>query len=403
MIEVSIKDFSKAVQIAGAAHDTRNTIPVLGAMKLRANGKLELQSTDLDMTATVAVPCQTAKEAEFLLTDPRAVVSAVGAAGGANVTFAATDSGFVASAGKLRRETSHGMPVEDWPENQAQIAERTFGATLSADTLRQIERVTAAISKEETRYYLNGINLKRLEDAPNPWTYRFAATDGHRLMVVDVPLPDADGELAGDVILPRSFVQAVLTHLRKAEGPLRLELGLGVKRNSTSDTAPAPASITRVALAGRVGNADVHFASKVIDGKYPDYNRVIPTAGEKQALFPVAELRRAIQAVSSGRSELGAPAISLTFEAGGVVLGMAYGVTGVSASYRLDCEHNVPVGGGIGFKAAYLLDILNAVQGDETTFAFENEASPCLIRDTSDPAFVAVLMPMRLPDARKKK
>lgn len=403
MIEVSIKDFSKAVQIASAATESRNTIPVLGAMKVRANGKLELEATNLDMTARVAIPCKTDAKAEFLLTEPKAVVSAVGAAGGANLSFEATGGkkdekpGFRVTAGQLRRSAEHGMAVEDWPENQAQIADQSFAATLSPDTLRQIERVVAAISKEETRYYLNGINLKRLDG----WTYRFAATDGHRLMVVDVPLPDATGALERDIILPRSFVTSIFTHFRKAEGPLTLEVGSGVMRNSVDSTAPVPAALSRVALAGRVGNADVHFASKTIDGTYPDYSRVIPTQPERQALFPVAELRRAVLAVSAGRGEMGMPAISLTFDPSGCVVGMAYGVTGVSAEYRIDCQHNAPDGTAVGFKAAYVLDMLNAIRGMDATFNFDNEASPCLIRDVTDPDFLAVLMPMRL-EARRK-
>ena len=396
MIEVSIKDFSKAARIAAAVTDKWTTVPILSALKVRANGKMELEATNLDMTARVVIPCRAGKLSKFMVPDPRSLISAIGAAGGDIASFEelpAKDGkcSLRICAGHLTRSTEHRMQVDDWPQNQAQIGEQLFSATLAPDVLRQIERIAAAISKEGVRYYLNGINLKHLDG----WTYRFAAADGHRLMTIDVPLPDATGILSDDIILPREFVTTIFNHFRKADGPIVMEIGSGVARNAVDATAPPPTDLSRVSFAARVGNADVHFAAKAIDGKYPDYSRVIPADAASQVLVDASELRRAILAVTGGQQHP-LPAVRLSFKAGHMIVGLAAGVEGVSAEYQIECQHNAKDGAHVGFRAAYVLDMLNAVSGSEVRFGFSDEAGPCLIHDVSDPNFCGVLMPMRV-------
>jgi len=410
MIDVLIRDFARAVKIAATATDKCNTIPILRGMKVRANGRLEIEATDLDMSARVVMPCETEGHdagtvREFILSDPSSVLTAIGVAGGERATFDVIEGtgdgkdeqqGFSVRAGQLVRTARHGMSPENFPADRARIAEQHFSATLSVDALRQIERVAAAISTEAARYYLNGISMKRLDG----WTYRFAATDGHRLMVVDIPLPDAAGAIEGDLILPRKFVQSVFTHFRKAEAPLIFKAGRGTVQNRTDSAAPAPAGLSRVAISGRVGEAEVSFYSKLIHGKYPDYGRVIPSSVEQSAIFDVTDVRRAILAVAGNTRKPGSPALAMNFDPAGVGITCAFGVEGVSAEYRIDCDHNVKPGFQIGFKPRYVLDILNAVRGDQVYFGFGGDdhatASPCLIRDVSDPDFMAVLMPIRL-------
>ena len=408
MLEVSIKDFTKAVAIANAARQRRCTIPVLEAIRVRGipggpaapasgGGRLELLTTDLDMSAHVALRCDTAKPVSFMLSDVNSLVSSINAAGGATAQFAETDDGFSVRAGQLTRTTDNRLKVDDFPATANVVDHVDFTATLSVDALQQIERVAVAISKEETRYYLNGIHMKRLLDDPSGWTYRFAATDGHRLMVVDVPLPDAKGDLPGELIIPRQFLTALFQHFRRAEGPVMLRVGQGRLANDPeTTTAPAKAGLPRVAVSAKLGAADVTFTGKVIDGTYPDYNRVIPKRGERHALFNIAALRRAVLAVSAGMNP--APAVGFTFSADRVLVGLHYGVTGVSAEYRLDCQHNMPDGFRVGFRGIYVLDQLGALRGTDVRLSVEDGASPSLWQDVSDPGFLSVLMPMRMPD-----
>jgi DNA polymerase-3 subunit beta len=399
MFEVGIKDFTKAVAIANAARDRRSTIPVLEAIRVQANGRLELSTTNLDMSAHVTLPCETSKEATFLLSDVNSLVSSINAAGGAKALFAETEGGFSVKAGQLTRITDSRMKVEDFPATATGVDHEDFTATLSAEALQQIERVAAAISREETRYYLNGIHMKRLADDPSGWTYRFAATDGHRLMVVDVPLPDAQGELPGELIIPRQFLTALFHHFRRAEGPVTLKAGRPRLANTPEkSTAPERAALPRLAVSAKLGTADVTFTGKVIDGTYPDYSRVIPKGGERQALFSIADLRRAVLAVSAGMNP--APAVRFLFKPGHVVLGLEYGVEGVSAAYRLDCQHNMPDGFYCGFKGTYVLDQLAALRGTDVRLAMEDAAAPSLWQDVSDPAFISVLMPMLVNEPR---
>lgn len=413
MIDVSIRNFTRAVNIAATVTEKRNPIPILGTMKVRANGRLEIEATDLDMVATIAVPCETEGHDkgtfhEFILSDAPAVVAAISAAGGETASFDVIKgtpadkrgdnyerSGFTVRAGQLVRSTRHGMSVEDFPTSVAQMAEREFSATLSADVLRQIERISAAISKEETRYYLNGVHMRRLADNGDGWTYRFTATDGHRLMMVDVPLPDATGELPA-LIMPRKFLTCLFRHFRRAEGPLALSAGRGTIPNREDSTAPARYGVPRVALAGKVGEADVSFTSKVIDGTYPDTDRVIPTSCDFAALFNVGELRQAVLATAGSARTHSTPALAMTFDADGIALRQIFHVEGITAEYRVACQHNATPGFVIGFRAHYVLDMLAACTGDQVRFGIGNEAGPVLINDVSDPSFTGVLMPMRV-------
>lgn len=406
MIDVYIRDFARAVKIAAAVPEKNKSVPILGGMKVRANGRLEIEATDLDMTATVILPCENAVAgtvSEFMLADPAATLSAIGAAGGATASFEVVEAtgkalaeqqGFTVRAGQLVRTERTGMLVEDFPPNVARIAQQDFSATLSTDVLRQVARVFSAVSAEETRYYLNGVHVRRLDG----WTYRFQATDGHRLMLVDVPLPDAEGELPSELILPRKFMACLFNHLRNAEGPLTMTVGSGIASNREDSTAPERRGVPRVALAGKVGAADVCFATKVIDGTFPETSRVIPIDPPVSALFDVAELRRAILATAGGKRTFDSPALSIRFVPGGALLGQAFGIAGVSAEYRIACEHNAE-GFAIGFRAYYVLDMLAAITSATVQFAFDGGASaaanPVTIRDVADPTFLGVLMPMR--------
>lgn len=400
MFEVDIKDFTKAVAIVNAARDRRTTIPALEAVRVHANGRLELSTTNLDMSAHVALPCETSREATFLLSDVDSLVSGINAAGGAKALFAETEGGFSVKAGQLARTTSNWLKVEDFPATDTGVDHQDFTATLSADALQQIERVAVAISREETRYYLHGIHMKRLADDPSGWTYRFAAADGHRLMVVDVPLPDAKGDLPAELIIPRHFLTALFQHFRRAEGPVTLKVGRPHPSNlPEQSTASERSTAPRMAVSAKLGTADVTFTGKMIDGTYPDYSRVIPNGGDRQALFSIAELRRAVLAVSAGMNP--APAVSFEFRPDHVVIGLGYGVEGVSATYRLDCQHNMPDGFYCGFRGTYVLDQLAALRGTHMRLAIEDADGASLWQDVSDPAFIGVLMPMRVTKPRR--
>lgn len=399
MIELNVKDFTKAAKTVSAVIERRNTIPVLGTMRARANGRLELTGTDLDFIVSASIPCRATEEAEFIISDHRAIVSAIGAAGGDSFTIDVKtkedEKGYSVTAGQLTRETKVSYSVDEWPDDMSTPNDVTFTATLPPSALRELERIAAAISTEETRYYLNGIHMKKLDG----WTYRFAATDGHRLMIVDLQLPDAiDTFDAREVIFPRKLITQVFANYRNSDRPVVLNIGTGIKSNRKPRTPPPDQSgAPRMSLSGTVGNMDVVMAGKTIDGTYPDYMRVFPSSTDKNAVVSVGKLRQAILAVSASERSSKLKPVRLAFTADRVQVSASFDIDVASTSkFEVECKHNCPEAFSIGFNANYLLDMLAAIRGDEVRLGMTDPASPMTIHDTTDAAFMAVQMPMRV-------
>lgn len=393
MITVDRRQLSRAISLAATVVERRNMIPILGGVKLSANGSLALEGTDLDTFTRVELPYE-GEAGEFYLSDPQAVKSAIGAAGGATVTLEATDEGkrLRVRAGSLDARLTT-LPTHEFPAGQ-RIAERIFCSTLTAAVLAQIARVVPAISTEETRYYLNGINVSLVGD----WTYRFAATDGHRLMMVDVPLPDAEGALPDSFILPRRFINIALASFAKADGPISWRVGYWGGTNHPAPTLEGQqASLPRVTLGAQVGDLRLELGSKLIDGTYPDYRRVIPGQLDHSMRCDRAALVQAVQALQPLAREK-TRAVKMTFGDEGLTLQLTSPDMG-EGRFAVPAEHSMPAAASIGMNAAYLLAILAQLHGEEVEMATPGAGignSPLVITDPADTAFKAVLMPMRV-------
>lgn len=390
MINTSVQDFRSAISLASMVPERRNTIPILSTLRCRANGALEVSGTDLDMTIKVAVPREAGDDAAFTLGDYQFVAKSLGANGGKALAIATGEGGALSfESGALEIKVKTSLPVDDWPADGGIVSEETFSASLSANHLRQLARVVPAISTEETRYYLNGIYLHHVEG----WNYRAVATDGHRLIMVELALPDATGKLDG-IIIPRKAVSVLLRALGKSSDPVRISGGHGTLRNSTTTTAPDRAGQPRVSFSGKVGRASITLSTKIIDGTFPDYSRVVPKANETRAVFGMADIRRAIEAVA--RTESRVRAIKLDFLPGSVRFTSKFAETGTDAGIDIPCQHNAADGFSIGFNGQYLMDLLGSLNGDEVAMDLADSAAPTLIRDPADTAFTSVLMPMRV-------
>lgn len=389
MITAQIKDFRSAIALAGMAAERRNTIPILSALRCRANGKLEVAGTDLDMRMDVSIPRESGESGEFVLADFQFIAKSLGASGEKAATFATADNGLSIVAGALSILVKSQMSADDWPANGGVIGGETFSATLSTDHLRQLARVVPAISTEETRYYLNGVYFHHLDG----WNYRLVSTDGHRLMMADIALPDATGVLKG-AIIPRKAVSVLLRALGKSRDPIRMIGGTGSKRNVVDSTAPDNPEATLVSFAGTKGNASLLLSTKLIDGTFPDYTRVIPKANEVKAVFQIADLRRAIEAVGHPGSRV--RALKLTFDKGTARFASHFADFSTDAGIEIPASHNARADFTIGFNGQYLQDILGSLEGDEVVLSMADSASPVLIQDPADTAFTAILMPMRV-------
>ena len=346
--------------------ERRNTIPILSNVLIEArdDGSLRLMATDLDLQVDESVPANvdqagaTTVSAHTLFDIVRKLPD------GSQVEIAASEGKMQIVAGRSRFNLST-LPRDDFPV----IAEGELPTRfeLPAATLRQIiEKTRFAISSEETRYYLMGIFLHVIDDQ-----LRAAATDGHRLARITVPKPDgADG--MPDVIIPRKAVAELYRLLEELEG--------------TDEISLSPTKV-------RFGLGSAVLTSKLIDGTFPDYNRVIPTANDKLLKLDPKSFSAGVDRVSTIASEK-TRAVKMSVDRDKVTLSVTSPENGV-ATEELPADYGAD-GLEIGFNARYLLDILGEIDGDTVEVHLADAAAPTLLRESDKSNALYVLMPMRV-------
>jgi len=242
----------------------------------------------------------------------------------------------------------------------------------SLDDLRTlIDRTRFAISTEETRYYLNGIYL-HAADHDGVQVLRAVATDGHRLARAEAPLPDGAEGMPG-VIVPR-----------KAVGELRKLL------EETGDR-DVQVSVSETKI--RFAMDDVVLTSKLIDGAFPDYERVIPAGNDKHVQLDRQAFKDAVDRVSTIATEK-SRAVKLALQPGVIIVSATNAEAG-AASEEIEAEYESD-SMEIGFNSRYLLDIASQIEGDVAELSFADPAAPTILRDKADASALYVLMPMRV-------
>ena len=346
--------------------ERRNTIPILANVVLRAeDGQLSLTATDMDMDIATEVGCAVATSGTTTLSAHMLYDISRKLPDGAEVELTVSDGHANISAGRssFRLPT---LPVEDFPAISSSDLPVNFALT-AADLRDLIDATRFAISTEETRYYLNGVYLHKADDGH----LCAVATDGHRLALTRQALPSGASQMPS-VILPR-----------KAVGELRKLL----------DDYDGDVSVGLSETRAEFGFGAVRLTSKLIDGTFPDYTRVIPAGNDRIMQVDAASFSAAVDRVSTISSE----------KSRSVKMGLKSGVLTLSAS-NTDAssateEIEVTYGGpemDIGFNARYLLDIAGQVNNDIVEFALADQGSPSLVRAPGDDASLFVLMPMRV-------
>jgi DNA polymerase III subunit beta len=352
--------------------ERRNTIPILSNILIgaEAGGSLTFKATDLDMEAIESAPAKV--ETAGAVTVPahtlHDIVRKLPEGSEIRVERKGGEGRLKVAAGRASFELSI-LPADDFPD-MGQTETPTRFTVESGELKRLFEKARFAISTEETRYYLNGIYLHAVE-SDGGMKLRAVATDGHRLAQVQTECP-AGAEGMPGVIVPKKAVGEVIKLLE-------------------SDTAPVEVALSQAKIRFTVG--DVVLTSKLIDGSFPDYARVIPTANKKLLLLENADLVKAVDRVSTLSSEKGR-AVKLHASEGRLVVSANNPESGsateeISADYR-----NEPI--EIGFNARYLLDITAQIDGAQALFKLADGSSPTLISDESDTTALYVLMPMRV-------
>ncbi len=346
--------------------ERRNTIPILSNVLIegREDGSLRLMATDLDLQVDETVPANVGQSGATTVPAHTFFDIVRKLPEGSQVELTAAEGKMQVVAGRARFNLST-LPRDDFPV----IAEGELPTRfeLPAATLRQIiEKTRFAISSEETRYYLMGIFLHVVDEQ-----LRAAATDGHRLARITVPRPDG-AEGMPDVIVPRKAVTELYRLLEELEGTVEISL-----------------SPTKI----RFGLGSAILTSKLIDGTFPDYNRVIPTANDKLLKLDPKSFSAGVDRVSTIASEK-TRAVKMSVDRDKVTLSVTSPENGVATE-------EVPADYGsdnleIGFNARYLLDILGEIDGDTVEVHLADAAAPTLLRENDKSNALYVLMPMRV-------
>ncbi|URW75690.1 DNA polymerase III subunit beta [Sphingomonas donggukensis] len=365
----------RATLLKGLSHvqsvvERRNTIPILSNVLIEASaeGTIRLMATDLDLqidetvAAAVDQPGAITVSAHTLFDIARKLPE------GSQVELSAADGRLAIRAGRYN-STLPTLPRDDFPV----IAEGELPTQfeLPAATLKQIiDKTRFAISTEETRYYLNGIFLHVSDDAGQP-VLKAAATDGHRLARVTVARPDG-ADAMPDVIVPRKCVGELRKLLDEVDGSVGVSLS---------------GSKIRFDLGQAI------LTSKLIDGTFPDYSRVIPTGNDKLLKLDPRSFEEGVDRVSTIASEK-TRAVKMAVDRDKITLSVTSPENGAAVEEVPGDYASIPI--EIGFNSRYLLDILNQIEGDMVEVHLADAAAPTLIRENDKAPALYVLMPMRV-------
>lgn len=375
---VDRKALARAVSIAMEAVEKRSTVPILSNVCLIGDGaNLIVSGTDIDMEISVTIPA--AVDSHFRTTIPGDLVDKLlkKAASSEYVSLNTTESFCKVDIERADFDLQS-LSAADWPTLALGTSRNDF--TMSGeDVWSMVDGVIDAVSTEETRYYLNGIYLHVLSHG-NRRTIVATATDGHRLCSQETELPFGADEMEG-VIIPRKTVK-ILHRLMKGKN------------------CPNTVSISVNDSKIRISFAGVTITSKLVDGTFPDYQRVVPQNNSRPARVKASALIEAAETVSLISTERGR-AVKLCFnEASDVCTLIVNNPDSGRAEMSIPCQFSGGEQGGemeIGFNAGYLISAMKDASrfGDDITLTLEDSGSPTLITGARE-NWIGVLMPMRV-------
>ncbi len=361
----------KAMSQAQSVVERRNTIPILANVLIEAEGDaISFRATDLDIEVIDKAPAMV----------ELAGATTVGAHTLHEIVRKLPDGAMVelsddGTSGRLEIKAGRSsfslatLPKEDFPVMASSEYDCNF--TAAAPVLRRLfDKSKFAISTEETRYYLNGVYM-HASDGADSKVLRCVATDGHRLARIDAPLPEGAEALPG-VIVPRKTVN----ELRKLVDDDEMQIAVSV-------------SETKI----RFATPEITLTSKVIDGSFPDYTRVIPVGNTRRMEVDAAEFAQAVDRVSTVSSER-SRAVKLSLEEDRLTLTVNAPDSGAAEEILAVAYGDEPL--EIGFNAKYLLEIAGQVDRENAVFLFNSSGDPTLMREGNDESAVYVVMPMRV-------
>lgn len=351
--------------------ERRNTIPILSNVHIEAkDGELSLMATDMDLAIVekVAADVQTVGSTTAPAHMLHDIVRKLTEGAQAELEAEGGSTQLELKSGRSRFTLST-LPTAEFPVMTDDDMAHRF--SLPAATLRSIiDRTRFAISMEETRYYLNGIFLHGTKSEIGD-VMRAVATDGHRLARVEIAMPEGAAGIP-DIIIPRKTVGELRKLIDETDEEVNVEL---------SETK------------ARFAFGAVTLTSKLIDGTFPEYDRVIPTNNNKVMELDCKPFADAVDRVSTISTEK-SRAVKLNLDKGTLTL-TANSPDNGTATEEFEVNYvEDPI--EIGFNSRYLLDIMQQIEGARAQFILADAASPTIIKNLEDGNALYVLMPMRV-------
>lgn len=362
--EIQRETLLKPVQAVMGVVERRQTMPVLSNILLIAEkGSLRLSGTDLEVELVASIDLAASEDGEITVPGRKLLDILKALPDDSMVTVQQDKDRVVIRSGRSRFTLST-LPAAEFPLIEDIKPQATF--EISQGTLKELlDRTSFSMAQQDVRYYLNGLLLEMRGDV-----LRGVATDGHRLALYDVEA--ATGDSRHQVIVPRKGILELLRLLNDADENVRVQIG---------------SNHIRIEFAG------LQFTSKLIDGRFPDYERVIPQGSDKIVVMDRAMLREALgrTAILSNEKYRG---IRVTLSDGQMQI-QAHNPEQEEAEEELELDYS---GGDleIGFNVTYLMDALGAVEGETVQLSLADSNSSCLVEEPGNASARYVVMPMRL-------
>mgnify|MGYP006199847951 FL=1 len=372
--KINSTDLLKALSHIHGIVEVRHTLPILSNIILEAkDDKLILSSTNLDIYCSDKIKAEVIKSGEVSVSAVTffEIIKRLPSGSEVLMIMEEGENEIRLTCGRSKFNLST-LKTDDFPIISDSDLSTNF--VLSADELiRIIDKTKFAVSNEETRYYLNGIFLHKAERNSIQFL-RAVATDGHRLAQYDIPLPQGAEDITG-IIIPKKTIYELRKVLDDANGDVSVSLNENKIKFSFND---------------------LKIVSKVIDGTFPDYTKVIPQKNDKNFKTNNSDLKNAIDRVSAvaANEESKSKAIKFCIENNSLSLSVESQSKG-SANEMIDVNYSGDKV-DIGFNSKYIIDICNEVDGDEISISLSDSISPAIILDKTDENLFFVLMPMRI-------
>ncbi len=364
-IKINRETLLKPLMSVGSIVERRHTLPILSNLLLEAsNNNIQLTATDLEMQISLNISTPLEEDLSTTLSAKKFLDICRSLPDSVDINMIKTDSRMTVKAGKSRFNLQT-LPAADYP-----IMTKAPGETINIkisqlEFKRLLKQVEFAMAQQDIRYYLNGLLLEVEGNRLN-----LVGTDGHRLSFTSTELQQTYEK--NEVILPRKTVIELIKLLDDTDEEINIEIGSGQVNFEFNK---------------------IKLISKVIDGKFPDYHRVIPKGHENTFTINRVEVLTAMQRASILSNEK-YRGIRMVINENNLKL-ISTNSEQEEAEEELEVEYKQePI--DIGFNVTYLIDVLNNTQQETINFSFADANSSCLITVPEDDNYKYVVMPMRI-------